>query len=393
MMNGKTYIKRQVRALLVVVVLLVTFFGFTVVVQVMQQYRIDAVTRREAVEHMASIQRKSPPSSASQRHWRRAWTCPVGVSLTDVPAAWSNGWIAATEEGGVVSLDNSGRVRWTHAFSNASFVGSPVVAGTNTIVVGRDGRVTALHVATGELLWQVVVDGAYRHGPLVLRCGDRGQVVLLSASDGVLHALDLQDGHERWRSEPTNRTDGSPGFDEQILAYGNCDSAVHIFSITNGAHLAQIPVGADEQMAGGVLVREGRVYGGTRSGALVCVDAESNNIVWHAKVSDGEAFNTPVTVRDLVIMGSRDGRIAAFAARDGVTRWQVSLSNAVKSLCVVDDAVFAMAGGSLVGLRATDGGMFMKLAVGDDVDGPVWNGRILAVAADGGNIIGFRRFP
>ena len=78
------------------------------------------------------------------------------------------------------------------------------------------------------------------------------------------------------------------------------------------------------------------------------------------------------------------------AARTGAAQWQVSLSNAVKSLCVVDDAVFAVAGGSLVGLRAKDGGRFMKLPVGDDVEGPVWNGHILVVAADGGNSIGFR---
>ena len=62
----------------------------------------------------------------------------------------------------------------------------------------------------------------------------------------------------------------------------------------------------------------------------------------------------------------------------------------VKSLCVVDDAVFAVAGGSLVGLRVKDGREFLKMPVGDDVEGPVWNGSLLVVAADGGNVIGFR---
>ena len=382
-MTRKTQIK--MRALLLTTALLAALVGIMSILDMFSHPGAAAQARRAALAHRAT---SAPPAPASLRHWHRAWTCPVGASLTEAPAPWSNGWVAATEKGGVVALDNGGRLQWFHAFSNARFVGSPVVAGTNVVVLGHDGAVMALDIASGKLMWRGKVEGVCRHGPICP--GNAGLVVLLSAENGVLHGLDAQDGHERWQSEPTNRSDGPPGSDGQILAYGNCDSAVHIFRMTDGRRLAKIPVGDDAQMAGGVLVRDGRVYGGTRSGALVCVDASSNRISWQFQVAGSEAFNTPVAVRDLVFMGSRDGNVTACAAWTGAARWQVSLSNAVKTLCVVDDAVFTVAGGSLVGLRATDGGMFMKLAVGDDVDGPVWNGRILVVAADGGNITGFR---
>ena len=386
-MNPKT--NRKLHALLLAAALLAAGLGFTVILQDSRRSHPAITARRGAVKELAA-RPASAPSSAAHQHWQRAWTCPTGASLIDAPASWSNGWIAATDKGRLVAMDNSGRVLWSQTVSNASFAGSPAVADTNVVVLKSDGTVMALHVVTGKLLWQVQAEGSFRHGPLAVRQGDQWQVVLLSSADGVLIGLDAKDGHEIWRSEPTNRTDGTPGADGQCIAYGNCDSAVHVFSLTNGEHLARIPVGSDAQMAGGALVWNGRVYGGTRGGELVCVDVSSNEVVWHARMEGGETFGTPVAVRDTVVMGTRDGSVTAFDAQSGATRWQVSLSNAVSSLCVVDDAVFAVAAGSLVGLRAQDGGRFATLAVGDNVEGPVWNGRILTVADDGGNVIGFK---
>lgn len=389
--------KIKLQSLLLMAALLAVFCGIITILDLLPHPRAVAETRRAALAH-----RTTTPANASQRHWRRAWTCPVGVSLTDAPAAWSNGWLATTGHGHILALDNSGRLLWNHTFSNVYFAGSPAVADATAIAAGCDGDVLAVDAATGGLLWRVKVDSACRHGPLAVRRGDTWQVVLLSSDDGVLRYLDWKGGRVLGQSEPTDETDGEPGCDGQYIAYGNCDAAMHVFSLTNSEQMTQIQVGPGAAvregltempagvMAGGVLVRDGRIYGGTGGGELVCVDIAGSNTVWYAKVSDSEAFNTPVAVRDLVIMGARDGNIAAFAARNGAARWQVSLSNVVKTLCVVDDAVFTVAGGSLVGLRATDGRMFMNVAVGDDVDGPVWNGRVLVVAADGGNIIGFR---
>ena len=298
--------------------------------------------------------------------------------------------MATTEKGEVVALDNAGRLRWRHAFTNTSFMGTPVVAGTSLVAVSGDGDVLALNLFHGVLLWQVQVEGTCRHGPLALCQTGVWQVVVLAAEDGVLRCVDAAEGLELWHSVPTTRSEGAPGFGGDYLAYGNCDAAVHVFSVTNGQHLAQIPVGDEAQMAGGTLVLGSRIYGGTRSGDLVCVDAVSTGVVWRARMANHETFNTPVAAQDRVLMSARDGRVAAFAAGDGKLQWDVALSNVVKSLCVVDDAVFAVAGGALVGLRLDDGGVFMKMPIGDEVEGPVWNGSVLAVADDGGNVIGWR---
>jgi len=379
--------------LLLMAAALAMLLGIVAIHEIFAQNKTTVTTQRTV-----AAPRVMPPTA--QQHWKKSWTRPIGDSLTGAPAAWSNGWVVTTRKGTFAALDNKGRMLWKYAYSNFCFAGSPVVAGSHVVAVSDDGDVLALEAATGKLLWRVKVDGVYHHGPIAVRTGDSWQVVLVSAADGVLSRLDLKDGRIICQSEGTNRTDGEPGCDGAYLAYGNCDAAVHIFSLTNCAQLAEVPVDADAAggnggsmpggvMAGGVLVSHGRVYGGTGGGELICVDVAASNVAWRTNVASGSAFNTPLAAGSLILMGTRDGDVDAFDAQRGDRKWQTALHEAVNTLCVVDDAVFAVSGGALVGLRLADGTVFMKLPVGDEVSGPVWNGHTLVVAPDGGNVVGF----
>jgi outer membrane protein assembly factor BamB len=329
----------------------------------------------------------SPQPPASSRAWHRDWTRPAGAALASAPAALNDGWVAATENGRLTALDNHGRILWTLTLTNTTLAGSPALAGNTVITAGADGQVTALDAATGSPVWQTKLEATYLHGPLTLRISNSWQVVLLCSSNGVLQCLDAARGRPLWTSKPTNRSDGAPATDGQIIAYGNCDAAIHLFEAATGASIASIPIGDNAQMAGGVLVHNGRVYGGTRDGQLVCVDTATHAMAWKTKVSDGQAFTTPVAAQDTIIMGSPEGLVTALSADTGKVRWQAPLGTPVSSLCVLDDSVFAMAGGRLSGLRLKDGTRFIELPIGDSVTGPTLQGGKLAVSDDGGMII------
>ena len=325
---------------------------------------------------------------ASQQKWRRQWIFPAGASLSDAPTALADGWVVTTDKGRIAALGCDGRERWSVQFTNGAFTGSAAVARPTVVALRSNGDVVGLDAATGRSLWQVSVEGSFRHGPFAFRVGDAWRVALLSSEDGTIRCLDAGNGHDVWQAEPTNRTDGSPACGDGLIVFGNCDSAVHLISVTNGEHVANISVGTDAQMAGGALFKGGYVYGGTRGGDLVCVGISTQKVIWRAKIQEKEAFNTPVAARDAVVMGADDGTVTAFDAVRGAERWRVSLSNAVSALCAVDDAVFAVAGGKLIGLRVSDGGTFFSQSIGDHVEGPVCNGRSLVVADDGGTVIG-----
>jgi len=326
---------------------------------------------------------------ASARTWRRLWSHAASTRVVSAPAALADGWVVASGDGRVDALDGAGGLRWTHVLANMTLVGSPAVAGAVVVVAGPDGQAAGIDAATGALNWKVRTGITLLNGPLAVPAGAAWHVVLLSCEDGVLHCLAAADGLAVWQSEPTNRADGMPSGDARYIAYGNCDSAVHVFETRSGEKTAFVPVGKDAQMAGGLALLDGRFFGGTRDGRLVGVDAADGKLAWQVKLSRDQEFNPPVVVGNAVAMGTAGGDVILLEAASGAERWRVALENEVSGLCVVDDAVFVIAGGKLEGLRLKDGQRFMTHAIGDHVLGPVANGDTVAVVDDGGNVIAF----
>lgn len=344
----------------------------------------------EAQNHEETACACSRADRVSERTWRRLWFHAAGPRVVRAPASLADGWVVASDDGRVEALDGAGALRWAHTFTNMAIVGSPAVAGSVVVVAGADGQAAGLDAASGRLRWQVQTGSpAMLNGPLAIPAGTAWHVVLLSSEDGTLHCLAAADGLVVWRSEPTNRADGMPAGDARYLAYGNCDSSVHVFEAQTGRRTASVLVGKDAQMAGGLARLDGRFFGGTRAGTLVGVEAATGTLAWQAKLSEEQEFNTPVVTTDAVAMGTAGGEVVLFEAACGAERWRVTLENEVSGLCVVDDALFVVAGGKLEGLRLKDGQRFMTHAIGDHVLGPVANGDHVAVVDDGGNIIAF----
>lgn len=326
----------------------------------------------------------------SEQTWRRLWAHAAGPCVASAPAPLADGWVVASDDGRVAALDGSGSVRWTHTFTNMAIMGSPAVAGAVVVVAGADGQAAGLDAASGRLHWQVPTGSpAMLNGPLAIPAGPAWHVVLLSSEDGVLHGLAAADGRRVWQSEPTNRADGMPAGDARYLAYGNCDSAIHVFETPTGRRTSSVPVGKEAQMAGGLAFLDGRFFGGTRDGRLVAVDAATGTLAWQAKLSQAQEFNTPVTAGNAVAMGTEAGEVILFDVASGTERWRVATDEPVTGLCVVDDALFVVTGGALEGRRLATGERFMRHAIGDQVLGPVANGDRVAVVDDGGNVIVF----
>jgi outer membrane protein assembly factor BamB len=322
--------------------------------------------------------------------WRRLWSYEAGAPLAGAPTRLEDGWVVASTNGQVAALGADGRKRWTFALGSGAPVGSAAVAGRTVIVAGAGGTAIGLDAADGRRLWQADLGLRWIHGPLAVSGESNGwRVALLSRSDGVLHCLDAANGRLLWRSKPTNRSDGPPAGNGRVLVYGNCDAGFHVVGLADGGTLAWIPVGEDGgQMAGGVLLREGRAWAGTYGGELVCADLTTGAVAWRSRVSDKEAFVTPATQGGLVIAAGADGTVAAFDAESGVARWRASPGGAVSALCVAGDAVAAAVEGRLVALRLRDGASAATIPVGDEIAGPVCHGYVVAVADDLGRVLG-----
>lgn len=303
---------------------------------------------------------------------REAWRVPLSArACRPCPAA--GGWVVADAAGGVTAFTADGRVSWRAAFSNEVFAGASEVGGGRVAVAAESGRVFGLDGATGATLWTSVTDARFQHAPLAGLRGDEPVLWLVSQADGRLFCLRAADGTVVWVTEATNRCDGEPAVLRASVAYGNCDGAVYVFDAGSGALRGTVSVGADDQMAGGVLALEdGRLVTGTRAGNLAVINPETATCEAKVKVSESEAFVTPVLCFGaLVAMGSDEGWVTLWRtegpALTPAGRWQAGA--AVKSLLAAGSRLYALAGGAVCEMETPDRPL-RKLALGDDV-GPL----------------------
>jgi outer membrane protein assembly factor BamB len=300
------------------------------------------------------------------------WRVPFAARPAP-PCAAGEGWIVADEAGGVTALGRDGAVRWRTAFSNQVFEAAAAVSDGIVVVASRKGDVIALRLEDGHTVWTRTTEGFFLRAPRVGVVNEEPAVWLVSQADGQLFCLRVRDGTVIWSGEPTNRCDGEPVMWQGRIAYGNCDGAVYLFDAATGAARGKIEVGADDQMAGGLLaLPDGRLVGGTRQGHLVAVDPVALKLVARTVVAQSEAFATPVMTSDgEIATGTPEGEVV-FCRLDGdalqVTGRVTLGTSEAGELVSTDDGIFALCGGELC-VVAPEQRTVKCIALGDDAYG------------------------
>ncbi|MDD2598075.1 MAG: PQQ-like beta-propeller repeat protein [Kiritimatiellae bacterium] len=303
-----------------------------------------------------------------------------------LPVAYSNSLILTTGSGSVRALDLQLQERWKVKLEEFDFSGGATVFNQNLLLASREGRVFCLNAETGGVLWQKSLDGTFSHPPLCGMIDDNPVVWLLSQSDGVLYALKMADGTLLWSGKETNRSDGAALLWRHKLAYGNCDGAVHLFSAGDGKQTSSILIGGSDQMAGTPLATaEGQLWIGTRAGQLALVDLNAEQLLGTLKISESEAFVTPVQAfDDTIAVGVSEGRVLLCRAEGGqpLIVKESLLAGGVDALLFDGTLLYALAEGTLYALNS-ELGIEASLNVGDRADGVVeLSYGVLAVRAD-----------
>ena len=326
--------------------------------------------RPGGAEPVAQSEKTAPPHVA--------WRVPIGARAGR-PCACADGWIVADAAGGVSKVTQEGSVRWRACLSNEVFAGAAELAGGRVAVASESGRVFCLDGTTGETLWKRGTDARFQHVPLTGLRGAEPVLWLVSQEDGRLFCLRMLDGSVLWTSEATNRCDGEPAAWPGRVAYGNCDGAVYVFDSLDGKLLGTVDVGAEDQMAGGILTLEdGCLVTGTRSGNLVLVNPEMRLCVASVKVSESEAFVTPtLCFLHQIAMGSEEGEVTLWlrGTKTLTPTAHFATGAAVKGLAFAKERLYFLTVGSL-GWVDSPAGAVARLPLGDDVSG-------LAVSAAG----------
>ena len=320
--------------------------------------------------------RTPPPAPQVTARWKERWHDPVGAQPVGPPVWMGDGWCAAFRDGSVVAWNADGQRRWTLRQPGNRWL-APVAAPGGVILAEEEGHLRALQAADGAVVWfRAERAGTLAQAPVVVKDAAQGlaRILALDAAAGVLRAFDASDGRALWQSEACGRTDGPPAAEMPLVAFGNCESAIHLFQVADGRRLARIPLGGDAQVAGGMALHDGRGYVWVRGGTLVAVDLVSTSVVWRVALGETDYFATPMTdpAGDVVFTGSGTGEALALKAADGQIAWRRRLAEGpLDPLLLAHGVLFAGGDGVLHLLQASDGAPLMRFDFGQPLTAPV----------------------
>lgn len=321
--------------------------------------------------------------------FQRLWTWRGDQPLAGPPAWDGVGWIALTSQGRLTALDATGGARWSQFVTNTAYAAAPVAVGGRVLTLTQGGQLAAWRSSDGAPVWQALVEGRFSQSPLPFMRGALPAVGVISTQDGRITCLDLATGTQVWQSESTQRTDGSMAADARWIAFGNCDAAIYAYAVANGQRAARISVGEQAQMAGGVAIADGRVYGGTRDGRLVCAEVEAARLLWSVEISASELFTTPLLLGDRVVIGTGDGDLVALNSETGKLLWRRNLVARAGSPVFATGALWLVADGRVLALDPATGREWFSFAAGDRVSDPVAGGDQIVVVDDQGGMLVF----
>lgn len=207
----------------------------------------------------------------------------------------------------VYKLSSTGALLWKYATGGAVLSSPRLLPGEKVVVVGsNDGVLYALNVDDGSVRWKFATNGAiYGLGIRV-----SGASIFFNSRDGTLRRLTL-DGQQLWKFS-TNVTgrhsnDARPAVDESngCVLFGTSAGALLSVSVSSGQLLWQFPTGGP--IGSSVTISPAGDYCfGSDDEHFYCVGSKSHTALW-AFATNGGVFSSPEVNGNRIYFGSIGG--------------------------------------------------------------------------------------
>jgi outer membrane protein assembly factor BamB len=189
-----------------------------------------------------------------------------------------------------------------------------------------NGRLLALSMKTGRVVWTHIVPAGTESSPLAW-----GRTVYFGDQSGTMYALRARDGHVEWTYHASGAIKGGPALSNGIIYFGdyagrayalNAGSGHQIWAVsTNGAHFGF----GSGNFYSTPAVAFGRVYMGNTDGRVYSFAARTGQLAWAtgtaAYIYASAAVADTPGLGPTVYLGSYDGNFYAFNAQSGAVRW------------------------------------------------------------------------
>lgn len=263
-------------------------------------------------------------TALSQSQGKILWTTPLSDGIVSGPTVAHGKVIVSTDNASVVALSQSdGRILWET--SVASEVLAKVATTRESVIVKTmDGHLFALDATTGKKLW-VVEHGAPN---LILKASSSplitGNLVLVGYSDGKLDAVDLEKGRIIWQRgiayangasdvERLVDIDADPLLRNQWLYMASYQGFIGAFDMNNGQFVWSKQASVYKNMA----MDNDMLYVTDSHDVLWAYQLSSGHVKWKQAALKGNGLTEPVLLGSKVIVGDKKGRLHVLSKSNG----------------------------------------------------------------------------
>lgn len=255
--------------------------------------------------------------------WRYLKSEPVEFAAPSHVGS-SDELVVATSQGEVVKYQAAnGEVLWRSRFPESTFHAGPVVGQGRVYVTDLEGRIRALDMYSGELVWETKISnsietrGTWSNGRLFVsdaadvlwafdgESGDRlwthsrevpefftvkgscapvpdNDVVYCGFSDGHLVALRADTGEPVWDVDLSGGNDAFVDVDDRVFLVG---SRIYAVSYSGGIYALERATGTiiwrrDVESAADVEISDGRLFVASAMGRVSALDLETGEPLW-----------------------------------------------------------------------------------------------------------------
>jgi len=288
--------------------------------------------------------------------YRQAWAYRGKVLLEFAPVLCGRKLYLLKNNAALYALSRrSGKPRWKRRLGELAAASPACWHGVVYAVIlersrgrkgSKGGRVVAVAARNGRTLWSRKLPSRAESSPLI----DHGTLIF-GTEDGRVYALRAKDGTIRWTYRASGAVKGAIALDDGKLFFGDYGGRVHAIRRSNGHKVWVVRPGkralglGDGNFYSSAAVAYGRVYIGSTNGAVYSFAARDGKLAWRKRTGDfvyaspavGKVGNGPPTV----YVGSYDGRFYALHARTGKPRWVRYIGRKISgAAAIVGDLVF-----------------------------------------------------
>ncbi|PWY55286.1 outer membrane protein assembly factor BamB [Legionella qingyii] len=269
----------------------------------------------------------------NKHNGKMKWSTALKHGLVSGPAVASGYVAVGTNNSSLVVLnENNGTKLWQTKVTG-EILSPPAILGGKVIVKTIDGRVYAFNAADGKQIWMT------EHGSpsLILKASSSpvamGNLVLIGFSDGKLDALELKTGRVMWQrsiayaSGPSDverlvDIDADPIVENNVVYLASYQGYIGALSLSDGQFIWRKPGSVFKNM----ILSGNTLYITDSHDVVWSIDKRSGQVNWKQTGLKARVLTEPALVKNDLVVGDKTGYLHFIDSQTGeiIARSKVS---------------------------------------------------------------------